>query len=168
MEGMKRKDEAESTSDEIGQAKKQSGEETLENHVDTAVGHLEGGGEKEQRVNADLSQRMCKLITKMPECEGVIVVSRNGKVEAYESMTDIEEEGVLIAFLGLFGERVGNFFRMGKLNRIVYGKVPQGKMIFKHGYSFYEIALKRGAHFNRFLASLKKTLDTIAQGKPKG
>ena len=168
MEGMKRKDEAESTSGEIGQAKEPSGEETLENHVDKAVGHLEGGGAKEQRENAELSHRMCKLITKMPECEGVIVVSRNGKVEASESMTEIEEEGVLIAFLGLFGERVGNLFRMGKLNRILYGNVPQGKMIFKHGYSFYEIALKRGAHFNRFLASLKRTLDTIAQGKPKG
>ncbi len=167
MEGMKRKDEEGADSGEIGKAEEQSGNESPESHVDNAFDYLEGG-EKEERESADLSHRMCKLIMKMPECEGVIVVSRNGKVEAFDSMTEIEDEGVLIAFLGLFGDRVGDFFRMGKLNRILYGDVPQGKMIFKHGASYYEIALKRGAHFNRFLASLKRTLDNIAQGKPKG
>ena len=168
MEGMKRKDEAGAASGEIENAEEPSGKESPEGQVDTAFDHLEGKGEKEERENVDLSNRMCKLITKMPECEGAIAVSRNGKVEAFESMTDIEEEGVLIAFLGLFGERVGNFFGMGKLNRILYGNVPQGKMIFKHGSNYYEIALKRGAHFNRLLASLKRTLDNIIQGKPKG
>jgi hypothetical protein len=102
---------------------------------------------------------------KITECEGVIVASTSGKVEAFESMAEIEEEGVLTAFLGLFGERVGNFFRMGKLNRILYGNFPQGKMIFKHGSNYCEIALKKGADFNLFLASLKRTLDNIAGGK---
>ena len=165
MEGVKRKDEAGSAGGEIEKVEERSGKEITEGPADTAFGRLEAGGEKEERGNAD---RMCKLIKKMPECDGVMVVSGNGKVEAFESMAEIEEEGVLIAFLGLFGERVGDFFRMGKLNRIVYGNTPAWKMIFKHGPGFVEIALKRGAQFNGFLASLKKTLDTVAQGKPKG
>ncbi|UCD71545.1 MAG: response regulator [Syntrophobacterales bacterium] len=167
MEGMKRKDETGAASDKIKKEEKSSGPETPEGQVDSAFSQLEEA-EKEARENPDLSHRMCKLITKMEECEGVVAVSRNGKVEAFESMAEIEEEGVLIAFLGLFGERMGNFFRMGKLNRILYGNVPQGKMIFKHGLNYYEIALKKEAHFNRFLASLKRTLDNIVQGKPKG
>ncbi|NIS61852.1 MAG: hypothetical protein GTO13_14480, partial [Proteobacteria bacterium] len=64
-------------------------------------------------------------------------------------MAEIEEEGVLTAFLGVFGERLGNFFRMGKLNRLLLGNVPQGKMIFKHGSNYCGIVLKRGAHFDR-------------------
>jgi hypothetical protein len=52
---------------------------------------------------------------------------------------------------------------MGKLNRILFGNVRQGKMIFKHGSSYYEVALKKGTQVNRFLASLQKTLDTVAQ-----
>ncbi len=83
-------------------------------------------------------------------------------------MAETEEEGVLIAFLGLFGERLGSFFTMGKLNRILYGDSPPWKMVFKHGQGYYQIALKKGAQFNRFLASLRETLDTLAQGKPKG
>ena len=168
MESMKRKDEAGAASGETGKVEGPSIKETPEDNVDTASAHVEGGGEKEERENADLSHRMCKLIMKVQECEGVVAVARNGKVEAFESMAEIEEEGVLIAFLGLFGERVGNFFRMGKLNRILYGDMPPWKMIFKHGSNYYEIALKRGAHFNRFLDSLKKMLDNIAPGKPKG
>jgi hypothetical protein len=60
---------------------------------------------------------------------------------------------------------VGNFFRMGKLNRVLYGNAPQEKMIFKYGANYCEIALKKGAHFDRFLASLKRTLGNIGQGK---
>ena len=146
-------------------AEKPRRKESPASQVDSAVDHLEGGGEKEKREKKDLFHRMCKLIIKIPECEGIIVASKTGKVEAFESMAEIEEEGVLAAFLGLFGDRVGNLFRMGKLNRILYGDVPQGKMIFKHGSNFYGVALKREAHFNRFLDSLKKTLDSIAQGK---
>ncbi len=165
VEGMKRKDEGGAASSEIKEAEEPRRKETPASQVDRALDHLEGRGEKEERKNADLSHRVCKLIMKIPECEGVIVASTKGKVETFESMAEIEEEGVLTAFLGLFGERVGNFFKMGKLNRIRYGNVPQGKMIFKHGFNYCEIALKRGADFTRFLASLKRTLDNIARGK---
>ena len=165
MEGVKRKDEAGSTVEEIEKAEKRSGKETVETPADTKFGPVEAEGGKEGQGDAE---GMCKLIRKMPECEGVMVVSRNGKVEASESMAEVEEEGVVIAFLGLFGERVGDFFRMGKLNRIVYGNTPAWKMVFKHGPEYVEIALKKGAQFNRLLTSLKKTLDTMAQGKPKG
>jgi DNA-binding response OmpR family regulator len=168
MEGVKRKDEAGAASVDIEKMEERSGKEPPEGNVDAAFGRLRGEGEKEERENADLSHRMCELIMKMPECEGVVVVSRDGKVEAFESMAEIEEEGVLIAFLGLFGERVGKFFRMGKLNRILYGNTPPWKVIFKHGPDYYEVALKREAQFNHFLVSLKKTLDNIAQGKLKG
>ncbi len=164
MEGVKRKDEASSAGAEIEKA-----QEGAERDATKAVAGRGGGeGEGKEGVDADLSQRMCKLIMKMPECDGVMVVSRGGNVDAFESVTEVEEEGVLIAFLGLFGERVGDFFRMGKLNRIVYGNTPTWKMIFKHGSRYVEIALKKGAEFSRFLASLKRTLDTISQGGPKG
>jgi CheY-like chemotaxis protein len=168
MEGVKRKDEAGSDIGEIPKPKESSGEEAGESTPDTGSGRLEGGEGKEEREIADLSEQMSKLIMKMPECEGVIVVSGNGKVEAFESMAEVEEEGVLVAFLGLFGQRVGDFFRMGKFNRIVYGNTPTWKMIFRHGSQYVEIALKKGAEFKRFLASLKKTLDSIPSGKPKG
>jgi DNA-binding response OmpR family regulator len=163
VEGMKRKDEGGVANSEIEKAEKPRRKETPASQVDKIFDHLEKGGEEPKKV--DLSHQMCKLIMKIPECEGVIVVSKSGKVEAFESMTEIEEEGVLIAFLGLFGERVGNFFRMGKLNRVLYGNAPQEKMIFKYGANYCEIALKKGAHFDRFLASLKRTLGNIGQGK---
>ena len=165
VEGMKRKDEGGPVSSEVEKAEKPRGKEDPASQVDRAIDHLEGGGEKEKREKTALFHRMCKLIMKIPECEGIIVASKTGKVEAFESMAEIEEEGVLAAFLGLFGDRVGNLFRMGKLNRILYGDVPQGKMIFKYGSNYYGVALKREAHLNRFLDSLKKTLDSIAQGK---
>ena len=165
MEGVKRKDEAGSARGETEKAEKRIDKETVETPADTGLGPGETEGGKEEQGNAD---GMCKLIKKMPECEGVMVVSRNGKVEACESIADVEEEGVVIAFLGLFGERVGDFFGMGTLNRIVYGNTPAWKMVFKRGPEYVEIALKKGAQFNHFLASLKKTLDTMAQGKPRG
>jgi DNA-binding response OmpR family regulator len=165
VEGMKRKDEGGTASPEMGKEEGPKGKETPASQGDRTFDHLEGGGEKEEPEEADLSYRMCKLIMKIPECEGIIVASRNGKVAAFESMDEIEEEGVLTAFLGLFGERLGNFFRMGKLSRILCGNVPQGKMIFKQGANYCEIALKRGADFDHFLALLKKTLDSVGQGK---
>jgi DNA-binding response OmpR family regulator len=165
MEGVKRKDEAGSARGETEKAEKRTDKETAETPADTGLGPAEAEGGKDEQGNAD---GMCKLIKKMPECEGVMVVSRNGKVEACESIADVEEEGVVIAFLGLFGERVGDFFGMGTLNRIVYGNTPAWKIVFKRGPEYVEIALKKGAQFNHFLASLKKTLDTMAQGKPRG
>jgi DNA-binding response OmpR family regulator len=165
MEGVKRKDEAGSARGETEKAEKRTEKETVETLADTVLGPGEAEGGKDEQGNAD---GMCKLIKKMPECEGVMVVSRNGKVEACESIADVEEEGVVIAFLGLFGERVGDFFGMGTLNRIVYGNTPAWKIVFKRGPEYVEIALKKGAQFNHFLASLKKTLDTMAQGKPRG
>ncbi|MFB0508356.1 MAG: response regulator [Thermodesulfobacteriota bacterium] len=167
VEGMKRKDEGGTTSSKIekteGPRSKET--ETPVSQVDRAFDHLEGREKKAEPEKADLSHRMCKQIMEIPECEGVIVASTSGKVEAFEAMAEIEEEGVLTAFLGLFGERVGNFFRMGKLNRVLFGNVPQGKMIFKHGSNYCEIVLKRGAHFDRFLALLKRTMDNVGQGK---
>jgi DNA-binding response OmpR family regulator len=165
VEGMKRKDEGGTAGSEIKKGEEPRRKETPVNVVDKALDHLEGKGGKGEREKTDLSHQMCKLIMKITECEGVVVASTSGKVEAFESMAEIEEEGVLTAFLGLFGERMGNFFRMGKLNRILHGNFPQGKMIFKHGSNYCEIALKKGADFNRFLASLKRTLDNIAGGK---
>jgi DNA-binding response OmpR family regulator len=167
VEGMKRKDEGGTTSSKIekteGPRSKET--ETPVSQVDRAFDHLEGRKKKAEPEKADLSHRMCKQIMEIPECEGVVVASTSGKVEAFEAMAEIEEEGVLTAFLGLFGERVGNFFRMGKLNRVLFGNVPQGKMIFKHGSNYCEIVLKRGAHFDRFLALLKRTMDNVGQGK---
>jgi DNA-binding response OmpR family regulator len=163
MEGVKRKDEASSAGEEIGK-----GREGAKKKATEAVADREGGdGKGKEGRDTDMPRRMCKLIMEMPECDGVMVVSKNGNVDAFESVTEVEEEGVLIAFLGLFGERVGKFFRMGKLNRIVYGNTPAWKMIFEHGPRYVEIALKKGAEFTRFLASLKKTLDNISQGVPK-
>jgi DNA-binding response OmpR family regulator len=164
MEGVKRKDEASSAGEEIGK-----GREGAKKKATEAVADREGGdGKGKEGRDTDMPRRMCKLIMEMPECDGVMVVSKNGNVDAFESVTEVEEEGVLIAFLGLFGERVGKFFRMGKLNRIVYGNTPAWKIVFKRGPEYVEIALKKGAQFNHFLASLKKTLDTMAQGKPRG
>jgi DNA-binding response OmpR family regulator len=165
VEGMKRKDEGGAARSEVEKTEGPRRKETPASEVDRAFDHLEGGGKKAEPEKAGLSHRMCKLIMEIPECEGVIVASRSGKVEAFESMAETEEEGVLTAFLGLFGERVGNFFRMGKLNRILYGNEPQGKMIFKHGSTYCEIALKKGAHFDRFLALLKRSMDNVGQGK---
>ena len=167
VEGMKRKDEGGTTSSKIEKTEgpRSNETETPVSQVDRAFDHLEGREKKAEPEKADLSHRMCKQIMEIPECEGVIVASTSGKVEAFEAMAEIEEEGVLTAFLGLFGERVGNFFRMGKLNRVLFGNVPQGKMIFKHGSNYCEIVLKRGAHFDRFLALLKRTMDNVGQGK---
>ena len=165
MEGVKRKDEAGSDIDEIQTPKESSREEAGESVPDAGSPRVEGGNKRKEREIADVSQQMSKLIMKMPECEGVMVVSGNGNVEAFESMTEVEEEGVLVAFLGLFGQRVGDSFRMGELNRIVYGNTPTWKMIFRHGPQYVEIALKKGAEFSRFLASLKKTLDSIPRGQ---
>jgi CheY-like chemotaxis protein len=165
VEGMKRKDEGGTASSEIEKAEGPRRKETPASQVDKMFEHLEGGGKGEEPKKADLSHRMCKLIMKIPECEGVLVASRNGKVEAFESMAETEEEGVLTAFLGLFGDRVGNFFKMGKLNRILYGDVPQRKMIFKHGSNYCEITVKQGAHFDPFIALLKRTLDNVGQEK---
>ena len=162
MEGVKRKDEA-GVGGEIAKVEEPGGKKPPEARTETVLSDLQA-----EREDKGLARRMCELIMQMPECEGVMVVSGKGKVEAAESMAETEEEGVLIAFLGLFGERLGSFFRMGKLNRILYGDSPPWKMVFKHGRGYYQIALKKGAQFNRFLASLRKTLDTLAQGKPKG
>ncbi len=162
VEGVKRRDDAGKARFDITESEKMSGAEDLEDELDKTIDGLKAVKEEEK---GDVSPRMCKLIMEMPECEGVIAVSGNGKIQTSESMSEIEEEGVLTAFLGLFGERVGSSFRMGRLNRILYGNVNQGKMIFKYGSSYYEVALKKGTKFNHFLASLKRTLDTVAQGK---
>jgi CheY-like chemotaxis protein len=162
VEGVKRRDDAGRTGFDITDPEKMSEAANLEDEVDKKIDGLKAMEEGEK---ADISPRMCKLIMEMPECEGVIAVSANGKIQTSESMSEMEEEGVLTAFLGLFGERVGSSFRMGKLNRILYGPVHQGKMIFKYGSSYYEVALKKGAQFNRFLASMKRTLDAVLQGK---
>lgn len=162
VEGVKRRDEAGTLRFDLEGPEKPSKAEDLGDELDSKVKDpkmKEEGGKK-----GDLSHQMCKLIMEMPECEGVVAVSGNGKIQTSESMGELEEEGVLTAFLGLFGERVGSFFRMGKLNRILFGNVQQGKMIFKYGSSYYEVALKKGIQVNRFLASLQKTLDTV-QGK---
>ncbi len=165
VEGMKRKDEGGTVSSKIENTVGTRDKETPVSQVDRAFDHLEGKEEKAEPEKADQSHRMCKQIMEISECEGVIVASRSGKVEACEAMAEIEEEGVLTAFLGVFGERLGNFFRMGKLNRLLLGNVPQGKMIFKHGSNYCGIVLKRGAHFDRFLALLKRAMDNVGQGK---
>jgi len=162
VEGVKRRDDAGKARFDITESEKMSGAEDLEDELDKKIDGLKAMEEEEK---ADVSPRMCKLIMEMPECEGVIAVSGKGKIQTSESMSEMEEEGVLTAFLGLFGERVGSSFRMGKLNRILFGNVHQGKMIFKYGSSYYEVALKKGTQVNRFLASLQKTLDTVAQGR---
>ncbi len=165
VEGMKRKDEGGGARAKIEETEGRRRKEIPESQVDKHLQHLEGGGKGEEPKKGDLSHRMCKLVMKIPECEGVLVASKNGKVEAFESLTETEEEGVLTAFLGLFGDRVGNFFKMGKLNRILYGNVPQGKMIVKHGSNYCEVTVKQGADFDRFIALLKRTLDNVGQGK---
>lgn len=162
VEGVKRRDEAGKSRFDLEGPENLSKAENLGGQLDSTV---EDPKVREEGEKADVSHQMCKLIMEMPECEGVVVVSGNGKIQTSASVSELEEEGVLTAFLGLFGERVGSSFRMGKLNRILFGNVHQGKMIFKYGSSYYEVALKKGTQVNRFLASLQKTLDTVAQGR---